>query len=51
VRVRTFAIRLGEPRERAYGDWREMLEAERKRTNRIDLVTIGVTETQRTYFR
>ena len=32
TRGREYAIRLGVPMERAYGDWREMLEGERKRT-------------------
>src|SRR5215831_13543443 len=41
ARAREYAIRLGVPRERAYGDWREMLEAERKRADRVDLVTIA----------
>lgn len=40
-RAREYAIRLGVPKERAYGDWREMLEAERRRTDRVDLVTIA----------
>lgn len=38
---REYAIRLGVPRDRAYGDWREMLERERKRTDRLDLVTVA----------
>ena len=41
TRAREFAIRLGVPRERAYGDWREMLEAERKRASRLDLITVA----------
>jgi predicted dehydrogenase len=41
ARAREYAIRLGVARERAYGDWREMLEAERNRANRVDLVTIA----------
>lgn len=41
ARGREYAIRLGVPSERAYGDWREMLEAERKHVNRVDLVTIA----------
>jgi predicted dehydrogenase len=34
VRAREYALRLGVPRERAYGDWREMLEAEHERADR-----------------
>jgi predicted dehydrogenase len=41
ARAREYAMRLGVPRERAYGDWRQMCEAERKRTDRVDLVTIA----------
>ena len=41
TRAREFAIRLGIPRDRAYGDWREMLEGERHRSDRIDLVTVA----------
>ena len=41
VRAREYAIRLGVPRARAYGDWRQMLEAERQRADRVDLVTIA----------
>ena len=41
ARAREYAIRLGVARDRAYGDWREMLEAERKRANRVDLITIA----------
>ena len=41
ARAREYAIRLGVAKERAYGDWREMLEAERKRARRVDLVTIA----------
>jgi predicted dehydrogenase len=40
-RARAYAIRLGVSPERSYGDWREMLEAERKRADRVDLVTIA----------
>ncbi len=38
---RDFAIRLGVHEDRAYGDWKEMLECERNRTDRIDLVTVA----------
>ena len=41
IRAREYAIRLGVPRARAYGDWRQMLEVERQRTDRVDLVTIA----------
>ncbi|MBO6757273.1 MAG: Gfo/Idh/MocA family oxidoreductase [Roseibium sp.] len=40
-RGKRFAIDLGVPNERAYGDWREMLESERTRSDRLDLVTIA----------
>jgi len=38
---RAFAQRLGIASDRAYGDWREMLEKERGRQDRIDLVTVA----------
>ncbi len=38
---REFAQKLGIAPERAYGDWREMLAAERSRADRVDLVTIA----------
>ncbi|MBZ0261919.1 MAG: Gfo/Idh/MocA family oxidoreductase [Hyphomicrobiales bacterium] len=38
---RDYAKRLGIPADRAYGDWREMLDGERKRADRIDLVTVA----------
>jgi predicted dehydrogenase len=38
---RTYAERLGVAPDRAYGDWREMLEGERDREDRIDLVTVA----------
>lgn len=41
ARARGYAIGLGVASERAYGDWREMLEGERKRPDRVDLVTIA----------
>jgi len=40
-RGREFAQRLGVSADRAYGDWREMLEGERKRDDRVDLVTVA----------
>ena len=40
-RGRAFAETLGVSRDRAYGDWREMLAGERNRTDRIDLVTVA----------
>ena len=41
ARAREFAVRLGIPRDRAYGDWREMLAAERERPDRVELVTVA----------
>ena len=41
ARAREYATRLGIPRERAYADWREMLESERQRASRVDLVTVA----------
>lgn len=38
---RAYAQRLGIAADRAYGDWREMLEGERNRDDRIDLVTVA----------
>lgn len=38
---RLYARRLGVSAERAYGDWREMLEGEKKREDRVELVTIA----------
>ena len=38
---RLYARRLGISAERAYGDWREMLEGEKKRKDRVELVTIA----------
>ena len=38
---RDYAQRLGIAADRAYGDWREMLEGERTRDDRIDLVTVA----------
>ncbi|MEM7720990.1 MAG: Gfo/Idh/MocA family oxidoreductase [Pseudomonadota bacterium] len=38
---RAYAKRLGVAPDRAYGDWREMLEGEKNREDRIDLVTIA----------
>ena len=40
-RGRTYARSLGVADTRAYGDWREMLEAEKLRDDRIDLVTVA----------
>jgi predicted dehydrogenase len=40
-RAREFAIRLGIPKDRAYGDWREMLEGEKARPDRVALVTVA----------
>ena len=41
ARGRAYAAKLGVARDRAYGDWREMLAAEKGRTDRLDLVTIA----------
>tara|TARA_R110002020_G_scaffold34066_22_gene103676 strand:+ start:5969 stop:7126 length:1158 start_codon:yes stop_codon:yes gene_type:complete len=38
---RDYGQRLGLDETRAYGDWREMLEGERNRDDRVDLVTIA----------
>ncbi|NHB75861.1 Gfo/Idh/MocA family protein [Rhodobacter calidifons] len=38
---RAYAQRLGIAPDRAYGDWKEMLEGERSRADRIDLVTVA----------
>ncbi len=38
---RAYAQKLGVAKDRAYGDWREMLKAETARKDRIDLVTVA----------
>ncbi len=38
---RAYAQSLGLDADRAYGDWKEMLDAESKRDDRIDLVTVA----------
>ena len=38
---RAFAQSLGIAADRAYGDWREMLAGEAKRSDRVDLVTVA----------
>ncbi|TVS02395.1 MAG: gfo/Idh/MocA family oxidoreductase [Rhodobacteraceae bacterium] len=38
---REYAQRLGVAPDRAFGDWREMLEGERARADRVDLVTVA----------
>jgi predicted dehydrogenase len=38
---RDFATRLGIAADRSYGDWREMLQGERNRRDRVDLVTVA----------
>lgn len=38
---RAYGQQLGLAADRAYGDWREMLEGERGRGNRVDLVTVA----------
>ncbi|MGP1355499.1 Gfo/Idh/MocA family protein [Roseicyclus sp.] len=41
ARGRDYAQRLGIAADRAYGDWREMLEGEQGRPDRVDLVTVA----------
>ncbi len=41
VAGRSYAQRLGVAPDRAYGTWREMLDGEKKRDDRIDLVTVA----------
>ena len=41
VAGRRFGAELGISADRAYGDWREMLAAERARGDRLDLVTVA----------
>jgi predicted dehydrogenase len=41
ARSRAYGISLGIPAQRAYGSWREMFEAEKSRSDRLDLVTIA----------
>ncbi|MEZ5824366.1 MAG: Gfo/Idh/MocA family oxidoreductase [Geminicoccaceae bacterium] len=38
---RAYGMRLGLAADRSYGDWREMLDSERKREDRVDLVTVA----------
>jgi len=38
---RAYGIELGLAADRSYGDWREMLEGERNREDRVELVTIA----------
>ena len=38
---RAFAQRLGIAADRAYGNWQDMLEGERNRPDRVDLVTVA----------
>lgn len=38
---RAYAQRLGIAADRAYGDWRDMLDGEKNREDRIDLVTVA----------
>ncbi|MGR3592460.1 MAG: Gfo/Idh/MocA family protein [Limimaricola soesokkakensis] len=38
---RDYGRRLGLAPDRAYGDWREMLEGEKNRPDRVDLVTVA----------
>jgi predicted dehydrogenase len=41
ARGRAYAEKLGLAKDRCYGDWQEMLAAERNRKDRVDLVTIA----------
>lgn len=41
ARARDYGVRLGIPADRAYGSWREMLDGEKSRSDRLDLVTIA----------
>ena len=38
---RDYGKKLGLSRDRAYGDWQEMLKGEKKQKDRIDLVTVA----------
>ena len=38
---RAYGIELGLDADRSYGDWREMLEGERNRPDRVELVTVA----------
>ena len=38
---RAYGIELGLEADRSYGDWREMLEGERNRPDRVELVTVA----------
>ncbi|WP_306147400.1 MULTISPECIES: Gfo/Idh/MocA family protein [unclassified Roseibium] len=38
---REYGQRLGLATDRAYGDWREMLDGEKRRDDRVDLVTVA----------
>lgn len=38
---REYGVRLGLAADRAYGSWQEMLEGERRRDDRVDLVTVA----------
>jgi predicted dehydrogenase len=41
AKSRADGIGLGLPEDRAYGSWREMLDAEKRRSDRLDLVTVA----------
>ena len=41
TRAREYAVRLGIEKDRAYGDWREMLDGEQSRSDRVALVTVA----------
>lgn len=41
VRARDYGVRLGLDEDRAYANWRDMLDGETARSDRIDLVTVA----------
>lgn len=41
IRARDYAARLGIPKDRAYGNWHEMLDGEKSRSDPVDLVTVA----------
>src|ERR1700689_249106 len=40
-RARGFSLRLGVAKDRAYGDWHEMVDGERSRPDRVEPVTVA----------
>lgn len=41
VKGREYGLRLGIAADRSYGDWKEMLAAEKSRSDKLDLVTVA----------